>query len=380
MSRSPFQEFELENWQSKFEQTVRFNLSDSTIEPLTVADVLELAEETPDILLDTALYYPEVNGERSLRTAIAGGYPGSGYGADDVLVTVGASEANALIVDALCAPGDHVIVMEPGYRQVWGMARNLGCDVSSFSLQPEEDWRPDLDQLALTVRPDTRLIYICNPNNPTGYVLTRAEQERIMAIADRSGAWLLADEVYQGSERQPQERPRSFAGLGERVICVNSLSKSYGLSGLRIGWAIGPRGLIAQLWRRHEYVAIATGRLDNALAQLALQEPARTRILARNRLAVQRGWNALAPWLEKHQEVVTLPQPQSTGLAFLRYAPARPSLDVADEIRRRASTLVCPGSYFGIEGFLRLNYAMGLDVVSHALQAMDPVIEEMNER
>ena len=369
-----FQPFELEQWQSSYEQTVRFNLSDSTIEPVELRELVGDADL--ERLLGTALYYPEVNGERGLREAIARLYPGAGHGPDEVLVTIGASEANAAIVDALCRPGDRVIVMEPGYRQVWGLARNAGCDVRSFPLRADDGWRPDLDRLDAAAADGTRLIYVCNPNNPTGYILEADEMERILAIAERCGAWVLADEVYHASERATRPTP-TFVGRGERVVGVNSLSKSYGLSGLRIGWAIGPPALIAALWRRHEYAAIATGRLDNVLAEIALTEPTRGRVLERNRRAVARGWAVLEPWLREHRDVLTLEPPQSTPLAFVGYDGPEDSVALADRIRRDASVLVCPGRYFGAERRLRLNFGFGADYVAGALEAMSPVVRTL---
>ncbi|MFI6910038.1 aminotransferase class I/II-fold pyridoxal phosphate-dependent enzyme [Nonomuraea sp. NPDC050394] len=228
-----FQTFELENWQSDHEQTVRFNLADSTVDPVTVADLVEDGEDLERIM-SVPLYYPEVNGERSLRGLIAGLH--DGIGTDDVLVTVGASEANAAIVDALCEPGDRVVVMEPGYCQVWGLARNSGRDVAAFELHADRGWAPDLVQLRRIATPGTRLIYACNPNNPTGYILARQEMAEIVRIAEDCGAWLVADEVYRGSERLIDDETPSFVGMTDKVIGVGSLSKSYGLSGLRIGW------------------------------------------------------------------------------------------------------------------------------------------------
>lgn len=373
-----FQPFQLENWQSDFEQTVQFNLSDSTIEPLPLRALLPGSAAVAEVL-ETRLYYPEVNGERTLREVIAGLYPGSGFGADDVLVTIGASEANAAIVDTLCDPGDRVVVMEPGYRQVWGLARNAGCDVQAFPLIEEAGWRPDLDRLDEVAIPGTKLIYVCNPNNPTGYILTEEEMGRIVAIAERCGAWLVADEVYHGSEHDPESPTLTFLGRTDRVVVVNSMSKAYGLSGLRIGWAIGPRALIRGLWRRHEYLAIATGRLDNVLAEIALTEPVRSQILQRNREAVERGWQVMEAWSREHPGMITLSRPAATPLAFPKVHTALNSVEVCDLLRKEASVLVCPGVYFGGEGHFRLNFGFGTAYVAAALAAMTPVFKTMTQ-
>ncbi len=370
-----FQRFELENWQSAYEQTVRFNLADSTLEPVRLRELLDDPDEL-DQLLDTALYYPEVNGERSLREVIASLYP-RGVGADDVLVTIGASEANAAVVDALCGLGDEVIVMQPGYQQVWGLATNNGCVVREFPLDPDDGWRPDLDALASLANEATTLIYVCNPNNPSGYVLTEDEIVRIVDIAKSCDAWILADEVYHGSERAANKNAATFVGRYDKVIGVNSMSKTYGLSGLRIGWAVARPDMIEQLWRRHEYAAIATGRIDNALARLALSEPRRSTLLKRNRESMNRGWEVLGDWAEENADLLSVHEPEATGLAFVRYHLDAPSIEVGHAIRDDASVLVCPGVFFGIEGHLRVNFGFGVDYVRDALTRVTPVLRKL---
>jgi aspartate/methionine/tyrosine aminotransferase len=249
----PFTPFELEHYQSLYEHTVEYNLADSSVKCVTTREWL--SEEEIEELLGTGLFYPEVNGTHRLREAIAAGYPGAG--ADGVLVTVGASQANAMVCGALLRPGDEVVVMSPSYRQVWGMAKNAGCVVRELPLLPKRGWRPDMDALDALVNERTRLVAVVNPNNPTGTVLTDEEMARVVAACARVGAWLHADEVYGGTERDPAVRARSFWGTYDRLICTNSLSKAYGLSGLRIGWAVAAPEAVEALWRRHEYAVIA---------------------------------------------------------------------------------------------------------------------------
>src|SRR5207245_8801040 len=168
----PFQIFELERWQSDYEHTVEFNLADSSVRGASIREVL--GPEVLERLLALELGYPMVNGTEPLRRRIAGLYPGARP--SQVLVTVGGAEANQIICQALLSPGDEVVVMEPGYRQVWGLAQNLGCVVHPFPLLAERGWRPDLDRLAAMVSPRTRLIAVVTPNNPTATILTPAER------------------------------------------------------------------------------------------------------------------------------------------------------------------------------------------------------------
>ena len=369
-----FQVFLLEEWQSRYEQTVRYNLADSGVQPVTIRELL--SEEQIEQLLDLPIHYPEVNGSQALRTLIANSYPGAT--ASHVLVTVGAAEANQIICQTLLQPGDEVVVMEPGYRQVWGLAHNLGCTLKSFPLEQQHGWRPDLNALERAVTERTRLIALVNPNNPTGAILTPDEMRQIAEIAERCGAWLLADEVYIGSERLSSVDTPSFWGMCSRVLVVGSMSKAYGLSGLRLGWAVASQpALIEALWRRHEYATIATSAPSMLLAEFALQPDTRRRLLARQRQLINAGWSQLEEWLTRHPRLVSAVAPQATALSFVHYHAALPSLEVAERLRQEGDVLVAPGACFGIEGHLRITHGLKADYVAEALERMARVLARL---
>src|SRR5262249_21674396 len=241
-----FQNFELERFQSQFERTVDYNLADSSVECAGVRDLLG-DDAVP--LLELPLSYPEVNGTRLLRERIAALYPDAR--AHNVLVTVGAAQANSMIATTLLEPGDEVVVISPGYRQIWGLAINTGCTVKEVCLDPDNNWRLDLDELASTATPRTRMVAVVNPNNPPGSILSAAEMQRIVQICEKHGAWLHADEVYRGTEFEGAPTP-SFWGMYDKLVCVNSLSKAYGLAGLRIGWAVASPAIVEALGRPPE--------------------------------------------------------------------------------------------------------------------------------
>jgi aspartate/methionine/tyrosine aminotransferase len=365
-----FQPFELEQWQSEWEHTVEYNLADSSVRCAAVREVL--GPDAVDRLLDQVLFYPQVNGTDALRARIAGLYDGAT--ADQVLVTAGASEANQILCQTLLSPGDEIVVMEPGYRQVWGIARNLGCTVKSFPLLPDDGWRPDLDALEAAVGPRTRMIAIVNPNNPTGSILTAEEAARITAIAAKAGAWLHVDEVYRGTERLADTETPSFWGGYERTVVVGSLSKAYGLAGLRVGWLVGPKALVEDAWRRHEYVVIATAGPSMLLAELALEPATRTRLMARQRELSRRGWEGLERWIDANSDLVSAVPPAATALGFVRVHLDLSSVAVADAIRRRSSVLVAPGVYLGAEHHLRITHGY-----EHAPAALDRIATVLRE-
>lgn len=367
-----FTPFQLEYFQSLYERTVEYNLADSSVKCLAVNEWLDAGES--ERLLATGLYYPEVNGTRKLLERIASLYRGASP--ENVLVTVGAAQANSMVCQTLLEAGDEVIAISPGYRQVWGLAKNLGCNVKELHLDPEDNWRLDLNHLEALATSRTKLIAIVNPNNPTGTILSSAEMERIVQICARIGAWLHADEVYQGTELEGPEA-RSFWESYDRLICTNSLSKAYGLAGLRIGWAMAPPEMIEELWRRHEYLVIAAAAPSMELAEIALQPQKRAMLLDRQKQLAREGHDTLQKWVAEQEGRFSIQKPAATSIAFVRYHFDMPSVELADHIRRRASVLVAPGSYLGTEHHLRISVGYGREKMEAALRRIGAATEEL---
>jgi aspartate/methionine/tyrosine aminotransferase len=367
-----FQNFDLEYFQSQFERTVEINLADSSVKCAGVSDLL--AGEDPQPLLELPLYYPEVNGTGLLRERIAALYPETS--ASNVLVTVGAAQANWMVCTTLLEAGDEVIVVSPGYRQVWGLAKNLGCCVKEARLRAEKGWRLDLDELDALATPNTKLISIVNPNNPTGSILNGDEMRRIVAICERTGAWLHADEVYCGTELSGGET-LSFCGMYHRLISVNSLSKAYGLAGLRIGWAVASAEMIEELWRRHEYAVIAASGPSMRLAEIALEPEKRKMLLERQKKLSREGHAVLESWVGEQEGRFSVSPAAATSIAFVRYHFDMPSAELADQIRRKASVLVAPGAYLGTEHHLRITVGYEPQKIKTALERVGTVAAEL---
>jgi aspartate/methionine/tyrosine aminotransferase len=372
-----FTPFALEEWQSRFETGVAYNLADSGIDSVRLEELVDTPEKVRT-LLATPLGYPPVGGSAQVRELIAAQYPGAEE--DNVLVTVGAAEANALVVNALIEPGDHAVVLEPGYRQVWGMLRNLGAEVDTFRLRAERDWRPDIAELDDALRPNTKLVYIVNPNNPVGTVLTDGELDAIASTCARVGAWLLVDEVYRGTERLADVETRTAWGRYERVITVGSLSKSFGLPGLRLGWLVAPTRTVQDAWRRHEYLTISTGMLSMHLASIALAEPTRTALVRRTRHLIRSGWTRFAERIDASDGLLSAHAPEATALAFVRYHIDLPSRQVADVLRTEADVLVVPGADFGVEQYLRITYGLEINYLDEALDRIEFTLRSLHKR
>ena len=368
-----FQNFELEHFQSLYERTVDINLADSSVK---CASVRDLVGDDASPLIDLPLYYPEVNGTAVLRERIAVLYPGCRP--DNVLVTVGAAQANWMACSTLLEPGDEVIVVSPGYRQVWGLARNLGCVVKEARLRPENNWRLDLDELESLAGSKTKLVAVVNPNNPTGSILTPDEMQRIVQTCSKHGAWLHADEVYRGTELQSPETP-SFWGMYDRLICVNSLSKAYGLAGLRIGWAVASSQMVEELWRRHEYAVIAAAGPSMKLAEIALEPQKRKILLERQKKLSREGHAVLANWVSEQEGRFSVQQAVATSIAFVGYNFGVPSVALANHIREKASVLVAPGAYLGTEHHLRITVGYEVEKIKTALGRIGEVAAGLTE-
>jgi aspartate/methionine/tyrosine aminotransferase len=266
-------------------------------------------------------------------------------------------------------------VLTPGYRQVWGLARNAGCVVRELPLHEGRGWRLDPDELDALLTPRTKLVAVVNPNNPTGTILTPQEMSRIVAACARVGAWLHADEVYVGTERHQEAPTPSFWGMYDRLICTNSLSKAYGLAGLRIGWAVASPTMIEALWRRHEYAVIAAAAPSMSLAAIALQPGKRAQLLARQKQLARAGWQVFDSWLAEQQGRFSVGPSDATSIAFARYSLPLPSYQLAEQIRQQASVLVAPGSALGAEGHLRITLGYEPEKVRAALELIGGVAQ-----
>ncbi len=369
-----FQNFELEHYQSQFERAVDYNLADSSVQCIDIRELLH-GDETEQ-LLNTPLFYPEVNGTALLRQRIAALYPSAS--ADNILVTVGAAQANSMICSTLLEAGDEVIVISPGYRQVWGLAKNTGCRVKELQLRPEDAWKLDVDKLEALADANTKLIAVVNPNNPTGTILSLAEMRHIVQICEKTGAWLHADEVYRGTEMDRDETP-SFWGQYDKVVCTNSLSKAYGLAGLRIGWIVASPEMIEALWRRHEYAVIAASGPSMKLAEIALQREKRAMLLERQKKLSQTGHTMLAEWIQEQEGLFSMTRAAATSISFVQYHFEMTSIELAEQIRKRASVLVAPGAYLGTENHLRITVGYQPEKVKTALRRISKVVSELSQ-
>jgi len=364
--------FALERNQSLFENSVRFNLSDSGVHPLTLKEVLTTAECAE--LLELPQGYGFTNGNPSLRGAIAAQY--SGLDETNILVTNGSAEANFAVIWTLVEPGDDVLVMLPNYMLVWGALRAFGANAIPFRLHEPLEWAPDLDELRERITPKTKLIVICNPNNPTGAVLDRAVMEEIATCARSCGAYILSDEIYRGSEFDKVECP-SFMEVYEKTIVCSGLSKAMALPGLRIGWIAGPKDVIDGAWRRHDYTTISTGIASQFVAARVLEPQRRAKILDHGRALLKRNLASFSSWLSGHGDAFRFIQPKAGGMAFVRYNLPVGSAALVERLRVDKSVFVAAGDWFGMDNFLRFGIGTDPGILVPGLQLVSETLREL---
>ena len=364
----------MERLLSKWENQVDYNLSESGVHPATVRELIPEPEQVEQ-LLSTEFVYSQANGIPELRERIAALYPGAT--SENVLVTVGCIEANLISLQTLLEPGDEIAVMAPNYMQVWGAAQNLGMVVRTFDLSNDRKWELDVDSLNHAVTDRTKLIAVCNPNNPTGHILSSAEMDAVVTAADRVGAWILADEVYSGAERLTDEQTPSFWGRYDKVFANNSLSKACGLPGLRVGWIVGPPTEVDEAWARHEYLTISVATLSNQLAAVALSPEVRPKLVQRTRDYIRRGYPIFEEWMQSHGDLLSIVPPDAAAIAFPRYELEVNSTTFVERLIKEKSALVAPGDHFGVDRHLRISFGLPAEYLRSGLERIHQLLTEM---
>jgi len=362
--------FALERWQSVWENRVAWNLSESGVHPLRVEEVATTAAERQAVL-GQELGYTQTNGTPELREAIAATYRGARP--DQIEVTNGGSEANCIVLWHLIERGDEVVMMMPNYMQIHGIVRALGATIVPWPLvEGDTRWRPDLPALERLVTARTKMVVVCNPNNPTGARLTADELNDICGVADRVGSWVLSDEIYRGAELDSIETSTMW-GRSDRVIVTSGLSKAYGLPGLRVGWVAGPASIVEALWGVHDYTSIAPGAVNDRLARIALAR--RPQILARTRGIVAANYPLVRKWIEKRAPKISHVTPEAGAILFARFRHRINSTALVEQIRREKSVLVVPGDHFNMDGYIRIGFGNHPGHVASALDLVGEVLD-----
>ena len=341
-------DFALERYFARWEFAVEFLLCASDVEGYAMAELLDLADPEARGLWDgLRLGYTESTGHPLLRAEIAALY--AGLSADDVLVFAGAEEAIFCLANVVLGPGDHAVVTWPGYQSLYEVGRAAGAEVTLHELTEADRWSLDVERLIASIRPDTRLVVVNAPHNPTGMLLTHAEWGRLTAELARRGVHLLADEVYRFLEFNEADRLTAGADAFERGISLGVMSKSFAMAGLRIGWlASHDRELLARCAAFKDYTTICASAPAEILALIGLRS--RDAVLGRSRRIVSDNLALLDAFFGRCSDRVSWVRPRGGSIGFPRLVDGPPVDRFAAELVEMSGVLLLPGSQFGHPG------------------------------
>lgn len=342
--RATLPDFRLEVFFARWEFTARHHLTASDAQTLTVAELLALAtDEQREAFERLPLGYTPTWGSPIVLEAVAGTY--ETLGPEHVLTFAGAEEAMFWALQELVGPGDHAVVTVPNYQSMEDVTVATGAAVDGLALREDDDWALDLDELERLLRPDTRLVAVNFPNNPTGAVADAPTFRRLVELCDERGIWLFCDEVYRGIERDPARTLPQAADLSPRALSLNVMSKAYGLPGLRIGWlACRDRALLERLERRKHYTSICSSATSEVLAAIALG--AAERILERNRGIVAQNVPLFGAFFDAWPEHFEWAPPQGGCVAFPRLTTGEPTSTFCRRLVETAGVLLLPADIY----------------------------------
>ncbi|AGS24390.1 aminotransferase [Rhizobium etli] len=367
-------DFGVEIWMNKYETKCELNLAETCVESLTVAELLDMAgtKNIAEQILPLKLTYGEIEGSVRLRTLVAGLYENQKI--ENVVTTHGAIGANALVHQTLVERGDRVISVLPTYQQHYSIPESIGADTQILKLTEETGFLPDLEQLKRLAVPGTKLIVVNNPNNPTGSLMDRAYLEKIVEIARACDAWILCDEVYRGTDQEGHTGMTvSIADLYEKGISTGSMSKTFSLAGLRLGWIVAPAELIHAVSIHRDYNTISVGMLDDHFAAIALES--RDKILERSHKITRTNLAIVSDWVDG-EPLISWIKPKSGTTALLKYGLPISSEEFCIRLLEKTGVMLTPGSAMDMEGYLRIGYTNGEEILREGLKRISQFLAE----
>jgi aspartate/methionine/tyrosine aminotransferase len=345
--------FRIEQYYAVHEFTAPYMLSSSDAESVTTADLLALEPDASERLLAQRLGYTESAGAPELRAAIAPIY--ETLSPDDVVVVAAAEEAIFVAYHALLEPGDHVVVETPCYESALQVARSTGATVSEWRRSASDGWAHDLDALTGVLRPNTKLVYINSPHNPTGMQMPGEVLARVVELCADRGAWLFSDEVYRELEHDPADRLPAACDLYERALSLGSMSKTYGLPGLRLGWLACRDGdALQRIVDLKHYTTICSSAPSELLSALALRH--RDVLADRNRGIVLANLPLLDAFFERHRELFTWVRPTAGPIGFPRLHGADDATAFCEELVAAEGVLLLPGAVYDEPAHVRVGF------------------------
>ena len=368
--------FKVEIWMNEWENHCTYNLAETCVASITIDELLQMSGRNSDdlsALLPMKMTYGAIEGSTRLRTAISTLYDGQDIA--NITVTHGTIAANMLVHKSLVSRGDLVVSIVPTYQQHYSIPASIEADVQTLRLRAEDGFLPDLDALRALVTPDTKMIALTNPNNPTGALIKRPMLEEIAQIAREVGAYVLCDEVYRGTGQTGDGMTPSIVDVYEKGIATAGMSKAYSLAGLRVGWIVAPAEVTEQVLIHRDYDTISVGIINDHFATMALENKdkllARSQKITRDNLAVLAEWVAVQPR-------VSWVKPRAGTTTMLKIDVPMTSREFCVDLLQKTGVMMTPGDAFDMEGYVRIGYSNNTDVLRAGLDKLGTYLAELS--
>ena len=367
--------FGIEMWMNEFEDHCKYNLAETCVKSMTIGELIEVSGKNTKLseeLANMKLTYGEITGSKQLRKNIASLY--KNQTTENVMVTHGAIGANSLVYNTLIYKGDKVVSVLPTYQQHYSIPESLGAELSILKLKPEHKFLPDIKELKQLITPDTKLIALTNPNNPTGSLMDEALLLEIVDIARTCDAYIICDEVYRGTNQNDPEYGTSIVDIYDKGISTGSMSKTYSLAGLRLGWITAAPDILKDVFIHRDYNTISVGVLDDYFALMALEN--REKIAIRNTAITRNNLQILDNWV-KNERFFSYVKPNAGTTALLKYEFDIPSREFCIQILKNTGVLFAPGSAMDMEGWVRIGYANDPKILTQGLTVLSAYLDKL---
>ena len=365
--------FAVEEWMNAWEVGAKYNIAETCVDSISMNELFELTGEDKTEFLNRLcarrLSYGDIEGLPEFRKGVCGLY--KTLNIENIVPTHGASGANHHVFYSLISPGDRVVSIMPTYQQLYSIPESYGADVQILHLSKENNYLPDLEKLRRLVTPETKMICINNPNNPTGALMSEQMLREIVEIARSADAWILCDEVYRHLSQEDDWCP-SIVDLYEKGISVSSMSKVFSLAGLRLGWiATHDMSVVKSCLSHRDYNLVSCGVFDEMLAAAALKH--RDKLLERSRKIVRENLQILDNWVSSEPHVSYV-KPKAGTTALVYYDLDIPSYEFCEEMYKKTGAFVTPGDCFEVPHSMRIGYAYGKQDLIDGLKAISEYI------
>lgn len=343
--------FKIEEFMNEYESRAKYDMTTTCIDSFSLKNLFALTGKNLDEIIEKPLHYGDITGSLRLKKNVANLYQNKTE--KNVSVTLGAIGGNSLVFLSLIEPEDEVVSVIPTYQQHYSIPKQLGAKVKLVTLKPELNWHIDLKELKNAVTKRTKLITLNNPNNPTGAVLNDEELLEIVKIADNVGAYVLCDEVYRFLNHDKNSSTTSIADLYNKGISTFSMSKTFSLAGIRVGFVVANEKIISKINVQRQYNTISISALDDYIACVALEN--KDKISERNLKIVLEGKKVLTDWVNREPKI-SMSVLEGGTTAFVAYDDPRNSYDFALNLFNETGVLVLPGDAMEIPKHLRVGY------------------------